>query len=152
CAGHNVAPRFLRALRAFACSLAFSVLAVDAVAAGPALSELRAVSVVADPDSADVRIDFSRPAPYKLFTLSHPRRVVIDVDDVRPARGARLPQGSGIVQSVRAGSRPHGGLRLVLELKTGAPASARWADDPARARAQLILSIGTSQADLPVVP
>jgi N-acetylmuramoyl-L-alanine amidase len=142
----------LRALRAFVGSVVLSVLAVHAAGADPTVSELRAVSVVADPESADVRIDFSRPTPYKLFTLAHPRRVVIDVDDARLARGARLPQGSGIVQSVRAGSRPHGGLRLVLEVKTGAPASARWADDPARARAQLILSIGTLQAQLPAVP
>jgi N-acetylmuramoyl-L-alanine amidase len=154
CARPDAASPWVRTLRRLACCIALSVFSLCATAAVPAVSELRAVNVAAGADSADVRLDFTRPAAYKLFTLAHPDRVVVDLSGVRLAAGARLPRGVGIVQSVRAGARPHDGLRLVLEIKPGAPASARWADDPARAHAQLILSIGAapSQAQLPLVP
>jgi N-acetylmuramoyl-L-alanine amidase len=153
CSGHNVTRPAGRTLRRLICCIALPLLSLHAAGAVPAVSELRGVNVAAGADSADVRLDFTHVATYKLFTLAHPARVVVDLSDVRLAPGAHLPRGVGIVQSVRAGARPHGGLRLVLEVKTGAPASARWADDPARAHAQLILSIGApSQAQLPAVP
>jgi N-acetylmuramoyl-L-alanine amidase len=134
------------------CGIALSVLAVQTGGAAPAVSELRAVNVAAGTDSADVRIDFTRTAIYKVFTLAHPNRVVVDLTDARLAPGARVPQGVGIVQSIRAGSRPNGALRLVLEVNAKVPVSARWIDDPSRAHAQLILSIGTAQVPMPAVP
>src|SRR3569623_1960041 len=58
-----------------------------------------------------------RPTSYKLFTLSNPERVVIDLSDARLATSLKGLNYSGtLLTSIRSGPRPNGGLRLVLDV------------------------------------
>jgi N-acetylmuramoyl-L-alanine amidase len=119
--------------------------AVRAAHVRPAVHvDVRAVAVTASSDeAAGVSIDLSRATTYNLFTLANPSRVVIDLRDARLASTAHLPPGAGILVGIRAAPRPNGGLRVVMQLNTGAPAAAEWAAPTARGGAtQLLVSIG----------
>jgi N-acetylmuramoyl-L-alanine amidase len=83
-------------------------------------AELRDVRVWAGPDSTRVVFDLDSLAQHKLFTLSNPQRIVIDLPDT--LRAAQLPlqlDGKGLVRQVRSG--PHDGhtLRVVLDVADG---------------------------------
>lgn len=62
--------------------------------------------------------DLSGPVQHRIFTLGHPDRVVIDVDNARLA--AALPAGQGVVKDLRSGVRHGTDLRVVLDLKSRA--------------------------------
>ncbi|MGH8312798.1 MAG: AMIN domain-containing protein, partial [Gammaproteobacteria bacterium] len=57
--------------------------------------------------------DLSAPAEYRIFTLGHPDRVVIDMDNT--ALQAALPVGQGVIKDLRSGIRDQTGLRVVLD-------------------------------------
>jgi N-acetylmuramoyl-L-alanine amidase len=128
---------------------AFSVLLLCALAIGPvhAATQLRAIEVTAQENAAHVSVELTQRSNYRLFRLSHPARVVVDFPQVRLAPGSHLPAGAGPIESIRAGTRPDGGLRLVLELHTALPAHASW--EPGNAGTpHLLLSIGAAVAAL----
>ena len=86
----------------------------SAVAASASLKDIR---VWASPDSTRVVLDLSAPATYTLFTLANPERVVIDFDRIGAnPENFRVPDGSGVVKSVRLGERGRAGLRVVLDV------------------------------------
>ena len=58
--------------------------------------------------------DFSGPVEHRIFTLSNPNRIVIDIDDARLA--AALPAAQGVVKDLRSAVRDLNGLRVVLDL------------------------------------
>jgi N-acetylmuramoyl-L-alanine amidase len=64
-----------------------------------------------------VALDLSKPAEHKIFTLSNPYRVVIDIKSGRITRQALpLPAGAGAVSRIRGANREDGSVRLVLDL------------------------------------
>jgi N-acetylmuramoyl-L-alanine amidase len=65
-----------------------------------------------------VVFDLSAAAQHKVFTLSNPERVVVDIDgiDVAAARKADRVEGRGAVQRVRTGRRGPDQLRVVLDV------------------------------------
>ncbi|MGH8398047.1 MAG: N-acetylmuramoyl-L-alanine amidase [Gammaproteobacteria bacterium] len=63
---------------------------------------------------ATLIFDLSGPVDHRIFTLSNPNRVVIDVDNARLA--AKLPAGQGVVKDLRSGMHNQTGLRVVLDL------------------------------------
>ncbi|MGH8306931.1 MAG: N-acetylmuramoyl-L-alanine amidase [Gammaproteobacteria bacterium] len=67
---------------------------------------------------ATLVFDLSGPVDHRIFTLSNPNRVVIDVDNARLA--ATLPAGQGVVKDLRSGIRNQTGLRVVLDLTSRA--------------------------------
>ncbi len=89
-------------------------------------TEVRAVRLSVSGNAAELGVDLSRATSYKLFTLAHPHRVVIDLRHATLLHSAHLPRAAGVVAGVRAGSRPQGGLRLVIELTAALPVSAHW--------------------------
>jgi N-acetylmuramoyl-L-alanine amidase len=116
------------------------------VVSGAAAAELRAVALAASPDSAQLTLDLggaavaSEASARRLFTLAHPDRIVIDLPHTRIAGGVRAPAGAGVVTSVRFGTRPHGTLRVVVELKSALPAHSTWGS--AEAAGRLIVNLG----------
>lgn len=62
--------------------------------------------------------DFSAPVEHRIFTLSNPNRIVIDIDNVRLA--ASLPAGQGVVKNLRSAVHDQSGLRVVLDLNSRA--------------------------------
>lgn len=114
----------------------------------PALagSVVRGVSLAATASGAALRVDLSRATRYRLFTLAHPRRVVIDFSHARLLRSARLPRAGGVVDAIRRGARPDGGLRLVLQLRSALPARAYWTFPGHGTAPQLVVVIGRARA------
>lgn len=106
------------------------------------------------PGAAALTIDLDRATTYSLFTLPKPARVVLDLRGSRLARATRLPHARGIVHSVRAGARPHGGLRLVVQLDALAapggrvrlPVRAHWSRRQSHATSELVVTIGATSA------
>ena len=64
-------------------------------------------------------IELDAPAEHRIFTLSRPDRVVIDIPGSR-LRTARLPEGQGLIRGIRHGVRHRRDLRIVLDLKSPA--------------------------------
>jgi len=62
-------------------------------------------------------LDIDRASDYKLFTLSNPNRVVIDLAQGSFNMRGRLPPGAGLVANLRGANRDNGVARLVLDLR-----------------------------------
>jgi N-acetylmuramoyl-L-alanine amidase len=107
-------------------------------------AELRAMTLAAGTDAAQVTLDFSGDATQKLFTLDNPPRVVIDLPNTHIAGDFQAPAASGIVTAVRVGAQPRGTLRVVLQLRSALPARSAWGTG-AGAR-QLRLTLGEASA------
>jgi N-acetylmuramoyl-L-alanine amidase len=106
-------------------------------------TEVRAVALAASDDGAGLTLDLSAGTSYKLFRLDHPYRVVIDLRDSRLDRHVHLPQPAGSVEALRAGPRPQGELRVVLQLKAPLPAHATWT--AASQGPRLVITVGAAQ-------
>ena len=126
--------------KVFLQGLAFVALGLAAVSQSHA-GELRSIALSASPDSAQLSLDLTAGSAQKMFTLDHPDRVVIDLPDTRLAGGVSVPSASGVVEGVRLGVRPHGTLRVVVQLKTALAAHSTWGTGAQGRR--LILSLGT---------
>ena len=64
-------------------------------------------------EHASLVFDLSAPVEYRIFTLVHPDRVVIDMDNTMLR--AALPPGQGVIKDLRSGVRNGTGLRVVLD-------------------------------------
>jgi N-acetylmuramoyl-L-alanine amidase len=114
--------------------------AVAVHAAGP--TQLREIKVSADSAGASVTLDLGDIVAPKLFTLSSPDRVVIDLQHTRIARGVRLPSAAGVVTGIRTGARPDGALRVVIELSSMASAHSHWAARPGGLGHEFVIDLG----------
>ncbi len=64
-----------------------------------------------------VVLDLDSDSQHKLFTLSNPNRVVVDLTNARFSRGeSALPKAIGLVGNLRIRNREDGKARLVLDL------------------------------------
>lgn len=90
-----------------------AVLGPVAVQAAPV--RLMGVHFAPARDHSGLIFDLSGPVKHRIFTLTNPDRVVIDMDDTR--LDTRIPAGRGIVKDLRTGIRDHSGLRVVLDLR-----------------------------------
>jgi len=120
--------------------LAFSPLALCAAT----VQQAQLTSAAAD--SAQLVLTLSGGATPKVFGLSNPERLVIDLPATKLAPGLKAPKATGPVKSVRAAMRERGTLRLVLEL------SRPLAPNVRNAGAQLIVDLGVQPAPAPAVP
>lgn len=134
--------------------------AVPAHTASGHRAEIRAASLASSGDAIALTLELDRATRYKLFMLGDPGRVVLDLHDARFAPGVHLPRAGGLVEKVRAGSRPQGGVRIVLQLDSAAsprglvrlPVQAMWRRSctarPRRARAAacLVVRVGAASS------
>jgi len=95
------------------------------LAAGTA-TQLRSIELTPDAGGLRITLATSSPTSHEMFMLDHPDRVVIDLRRTRLASGVRMPDGIGLVETVRSGVRPGGTLRIVLEMKSAVPARSQW--------------------------
>lgn len=117
---------------------AMSAIAGSAAAA-PAV-EVSGIRIATEAGKTRVALDLNRRVEHKIFTLSNPDRVVIDMPAARIERSALpLPDGTGAVRRIRSANRRDGSVRIVLDMAT-----------PARPRSFLLAPNGT-QGDRLVV-
>ncbi|MEL0083283.1 MAG: AMIN domain-containing protein, partial [Gammaproteobacteria bacterium] len=91
-------------------------LLVCLVAAGVVnAAELSGLRGRVDHSGTRVVFDLSAPVKYKVFALTNPDRLVVDLNSTRADQPVSLPT-TGVVQSVRAGKRDNGALRVVFDL------------------------------------
>jgi len=105
----------LHSLRRLA-AIALSVLWLPLAAAGPA--EIKGVRIWTAPEETRVVLDTNADLSHRVFALSGPDRLVIDIDRVRfeadlPSVGTE----NTLLQGLRSASRDDGGVRVVLDLK-----------------------------------
>ncbi|NNL56308.1 MAG: AMIN domain-containing protein, partial [Pseudomonadales bacterium] len=85
---------------------------------GRAASQLEAVRVWQAPDHTRVVLDLSAPTKYKVFTLSRPDRVVIDLNATKnKADLAGVDLRDSPLEALRGAARSDGRYRLVLDLR-----------------------------------
>jgi N-acetylmuramoyl-L-alanine amidase len=77
-------------------------------------AEIRDVRISSTETGTRVVLDLSAPAKHKAFLLDTPHRVVLDLP--KSSLQSKLPEGEGVITSMRSGKLPHSGLRLVFEV------------------------------------
>jgi N-acetylmuramoyl-L-alanine amidase len=122
-----------------------------AQSAAAATSSLKSV-VLDSPSETGTRIvlTLSGAPAQKVFTLSNPDRLVIDLPATRLASGVHMPAPAGLVKSMRSGSQPRQTLRLVLELTrplNPTVTTAGFANDR-----QLVVELGNVAPAAPAAP
>lgn len=100
-------------MRGLSVFLAATGLLAPAFTLAAAPVQLNAARLDSTAARTELVLSLSAPAEHSLFTLSHPDRIVIDVDGA--ALKALLPAGQGLVDKLRSGMHD-GDLRLVLDL------------------------------------
>ncbi len=96
-----------------------SIASLLIVASGASAAErvqVKAVQIVEQGAITRIELSFSRSADFKMFTLTGPDRVVLDIPAAALGRSALpLPKAMGVVRDVRAALRD-GDLRIVFDL------------------------------------
>ena len=96
----------------------YLLLALLALPAWAATSQLESLRIREAPDYTRVVLDVSAPVEFSLFTLDNPRRVVVDIANTRAVAGfdpSLSAAGRDRVKAVRAAARGDG-TRVVLEV------------------------------------
>ncbi len=148
-------PRHRRVRAALFLSLLLLVLASGAAAAAKAVSVVGNFAVEQRSGRMDLVFGFDSSPDYRLFRLTHPERVVLDIQHARLTRGLELkaPARNPLVKRIRYATRKDGMLRVVLdlndkvkvsdrvartdrgwELRLGLPVSGKRLDSPKRNR------------------
>lgn len=89
-----------------------AVLTAGVAGAGPSIQDLQLES---EAEGTRVVLELTEVPEYRVFTLSDPDRVVIDLEAGELAASS-LPSG-GVLEGVRSGRQEGGGLRVVLDLE-----------------------------------
>ena len=98
----------------FTCSAAALLLAGSARAA-----EVKSLRVWAGPEYTRAVFDVSGPVDYKLFELSKPNRVVLDLHGSVLGGGFHVPAVKGLLKKLRAGKQGKDDSRVVFDLGDG---------------------------------
>jgi len=83
---------------------------------------VNSVRVWSGPESTRVVFELTAPVEHRVFALTEPDRLVIDLPNTSAAAALSLLEGKGVVASLRTGERENGELRVVLELTRAAKA------------------------------
>ncbi|MEO7064230.1 MAG: N-acetylmuramoyl-L-alanine amidase [Dokdonella sp.] len=87
-------------------------------AAGHA-AEIKTLRIWAGPEYTRAVFDVSGPVDYKLFELSKPNRVVLDVRGSTLGSQFNTPAAKGVLKSLRAGKQGKNDARIVFDLVDG---------------------------------
>jgi N-acetylmuramoyl-L-alanine amidase len=83
-------------------------------------AEIANVRVWSGPESTRVVFELNGPVDHRVFALTDPNRIVVDLPSTSARGSLSLPEPRGVVDAVRTGERQGGALRLVLELNRAA--------------------------------
>jgi len=111
----------LRLIKTFKPVLLWSALLLSA---GAHASQIGGLRIWDGPDKTRAVIDLSAPVEYKLFILTSPDRVVIDLENTTLDDNAEMPDlVDGRLSGIRSGQRDDIGTRIVLDLSRPAKPS-----------------------------
>lgn len=80
--------------------------------------QVRGVRMWPAPDNTRLVFDLSAPVEHRVFSLSNPERLVIDLKDTRISGGVpKFDFAKSLLRDIRHASRDADGLRVVLDLK-----------------------------------
>jgi N-acetylmuramoyl-L-alanine amidase len=113
-----------------------------AAASPPAPNELRNIGLTSDAGATSVTLSLSAAVAQRLFTLSAPSRVVVDLPRTHRAGSLHVPRPAGVVAAVRTGARPDGTLRVVIELSGPISAHTHWRARETGAGQELVIDLG----------
>ncbi|WP_227977857.1 AMIN domain-containing protein [Arenimonas daejeonensis] len=85
-------------------------------ASGAQAAQLKGVTLVEGETGTRAVLELTDTADYKLFTLSNPDRLVLDLSGSSLAGGYKAPAPNGVVAGVRTGKPADNQLRVVLDL------------------------------------
>jgi N-acetylmuramoyl-L-alanine amidase len=88
-------------------------------------ANLRTAAIETQSGATILVLGLSASVQPHVFTLSNPRRIVIDLPDTQRGIALSLPSGAGLVTSVRGASRAMSGYRMVLEVPSSPVAPPR---------------------------
>lgn len=94
----------------------FAPLALLGFALSVDAGQVESVRLWSGPEATRVVLDLDAPVEHRVFSLSNPDRIVIDLPRTGAARRLTMPTPRGFVAGVRTGARPGGELRVVLDL------------------------------------
>ena len=101
-------------------ALFLSLLAGSALAKGTVVDDVR---VWAAPDHTRIVFEISGPVQHKLFSLSKPNRIVIDLSSATLDKSFSGPEYSkGLIKRIRSAPRNKNDLRVVLDISTSVKA------------------------------
>ncbi len=99
-------------------ALLWAAMSASAVAAPATVDHF---DLDADGTRTTLRVALSEDSRYRIFALTAPDRVVLDIEPARLVpRALPLPAAAGAVRQVRAANRPDGSVRVVLDMTTPA--------------------------------
>ncbi|KTF33017.1 AMIN domain-containing protein, partial [Xanthomonas translucens] len=102
-------------------------------------------SLETDDGRLRLRLQLDATVDYRVFALSDPERLVIDLPGIAaPAPPILLPAPDAVVAAIRSGAQADG-LRIVLDLRRPVTASAHW-DADAGVSPRLLLDLGPVDA------
>jgi N-acetylmuramoyl-L-alanine amidase len=113
-----------------------------AAAHSAAPTELRNIELVSDGSATRVVLALTGTAPQKVFTLTSPARVVIDLRHTHMRSGVRPPPSAGIVAAIRTGPRADGTLRVVIELNSAVAMHSHWLARLPGPQQELVIDLG----------
>ncbi len=79
-------------------------------------SEIKDLQLSNGPTGTRAEIALDGAGEYKVISLKGPDRLVVDLPTIKSTAGLRLPAGTGVVKSVRAGQPSPGTTRIVFDL------------------------------------
>jgi N-acetylmuramoyl-L-alanine amidase len=82
-------------------------------------AEIKSLRIWAGPEYTRAVFDVSGPVDYKLFELSKPNRVVLDMYGSALGSGFSEPAAKGLLKSLRAGKQGKSDARIVFDLAEG---------------------------------
>jgi len=80
--------------------------------------QVDAVRIAESEGRTRVVLDLSQPGQHKVFGLSNPQRVVVDLPGAHLKSLRTLPSGKGAIAGVRGSNRDDGSARLVFDMTT----------------------------------
>src|SRR5690606_15438465 len=99
--------------------IALALLLSAASVSASQAAEIKALRVWAGPEYTRAVFDVSGPLDYRVFDLSDPDRLVLDIKTSTFAPGYEAAEAKGLLKAVRSGKQGKQDLRVVFDLGEG---------------------------------
>lgn len=121
---------------------------------GWATNEVNAVRYWPSADYSRLTLESAKPIRYKLFTLSNPERLVIDLEGVESSRAlqdlaGKIDSNDPLITDLRAGLNRPGVMRLVLDLRGAVQPKVFSLKPEGEYGNRLVLDIYSAHAQIP---